>query len=430
MTWDDDILLGFPEPKYRIKEIIEDIYDGISVVWCFPYNVKTDAYVNNVFAMIAKDYALHIDSKDLEEDLSPWDFFPEVYDWCQGQERGLHINTILGPEFPDMLLIKGIDRVCDKNKDEWARFIQGVSQKAKNEQRDSSKSSKSLLIPCSNIDFISRLSFDVFLRDHWFWGWYGCNELRLIIRTLYRKEFPSYPEMLWGESVFAELAGTDYELFNWLCENVPVNSSLESVFECLVYYSRQKSLTINNNFQEVISLTGINKDRKPGSEGMLRPPEKLKHAWNEGIVAWNPDDGAHIVSTYLAIANEYSKLGHRVWRGQSRLLLPILDALRQQVCQYMRNRFSSWLTFCHRVHSESAYNQNNETDYKLVLEFGDIERFLTENGDNSTKHRQLKTNIVSLRKVRNTLAHYETIEWERFCRTIMIVDQIVSLIAY
>jgi hypothetical protein len=74
--------------------------------------------------------------------------------------------------------------------------------------------------------------------------------------------------------------------------------------------------------------------------GLARvPPVELRRFWANGLVNQTAEYGLEINTAALASIDRREAVAHRVWRGEAALLLPLLDALRLDLCTLLAKDF-------------------------------------------------------------------------------------------
>lgn len=138
---------------------------------------------------------------------------------------------------------------------------------------------------------------------------------------------------------------------------------------------------------------------------------------------WNDGDGVFIHSATLALQGDTATLEHRIWRGQARVLLPLLDRVRQEICDYLKRNFQQeWIAFCETKSNHCLPGdvscQNGIAEHSVIVDFFRL---------NESKNRvlqQLRRPVDNLRLARNNLAHYEPLGWLHFSQVINEVKKV------
>src|SRR5690606_30295850 len=74
------------------------------------------------------------------------------------------------------------------------------------------------------------------------------------------------------------------------------------------------------------------------------PPVAGRRLWLEGLLDKDRYEGICLHSAAAALRGDTHLVEHRIWRGQARTLLPVLDAVRLEVCEYLSDRHAAWRT--------------------------------------------------------------------------------------
>ncbi len=74
-----------------------------------------------------------------------------------------------------------------------------------------------------------------------------------------------------------------------------------------------------------------------------RPPPAMMALWAHGALSYTSEHGIELHSAALAALGRDHDVHHRLWRGQSTLLLPLLDDVRLRLCDHLTAQYgSSW----------------------------------------------------------------------------------------
>ena len=140
------------------------------------------------------------------------------------------------------------------------------------------------------------------------------------------------------------------------------------------------------------------------------PPESLRKLWASGGLAFTEEYGAEIHPAMLAICGRRDAIEFMLWRGQAELLLPMLNEIRMKVCAELAASFGKdWPT---------RWRQANDATNHLNAELGfidDLFRFVGDGrGHSLNAARHLKPLVSLARRLRNKIAHNETVPFARF----------------
>lgn len=416
-----------PEPKRRRLEVTRDLCSGRSIIWLFPKTVKQEPLVQLIRDdFIRHDILGHVLKVEPNATL-PGSYIAQQYGIATTPGQKIHAKDLVTNQgLPDVIIIQGLDILTYDELRIWAKFIVDWSQAAKVCDAIGNYP-KALLFLTSCYDILKPIKTDVYLGVYWFWGYLSTQELQLLGRASALERGFSYEELLWVQSVIVELAGCDPELLLWAIDNR--NVTLENYLDVLNKFAIRRGWSSKWLLENT---KGINVPLS--SENLQRPdpPIHLRLLWQQGIIEWDTDNGVVMHSAALALLQDTLELEHRIWRGQAKSLLPILDGRRLEVCRFLNRNFPEWKRFC-----DEAGENNHES--KLLLhgsyreptaEYGTIIKFLTYIATGSSRkwrdYRNLRDSVHCLRQARNYLAHYTPLEQKQFANVISQTTQIQS----
>lgn len=239
------------------------------------------------------------------------------------------------------------------------------------------------------------------LSIHWWWGFPSSLEVRLACRFDSQSVAADEAANRWREQVLPAIAGTDFGLAEHLWD--AVLESTEEVVRNLEEYARLKGLTHPPEQQ----IYEFNVPRSSSS-----PPSSIWEQWASGNILSTPEYGAEYHPALLAHCGRRIDVEQRLWRGQSELLLPILNYVRIKICDSLTETFGEdWPINPHRPQTD--YEVEAVADNPRGAEFGHIEYLLKYIPRFKDKSDLLQ--IVSLsRTLRNEIAHYRLVDFTEF----------------
>ena len=239
------------------------------------------------------------------------------------------------------------------------------------------------------------------LSIHWWWGFPSSLEVRLACRFDSHNVAADEAANRWREQVLPAIAGTDFGLAEYLWD--AVLESTEEVVRNLEEYARLKGLTPLPDQQ----MYEFNVPRSSSS-----PPSSIWEQWASGNILSTPEYGAEYHPALLAHCGRRTDVEQRLWRGQSELLLPILNYVRIRICDSLTESFGEdWPINPHRPQTD--YEVEAVADNPRGAEFGHIEYLLKYIPKFRDKSDLLR--LVSLsRTLRNEIAHYRLVDFTAF----------------
>ncbi|GAW94362.1 hypothetical protein [Calderihabitans maritimus] len=424
-------LMHFPEAKRKWQGVAEDLRRGRSVIWMFQDKFDMDLVCNMVIDECERYYGMSNKVISLEDtDLLPGTVIAQSCGKKTLPGKVEQAEELMDCEdLPDLIVITGLDKLSSNDLTLWAGFIRDWAQAAKTADAKG-KLPKALLIPSRSTELLQKVQEDIFLTSHWFWGWTSGGELQLVARSISRERGLSYKESLWVETVFVELAGTDPMLLFWLLNQSEIGMPRMKIFSSLRQFAEKQGWEKSWVDKHKDALTSVSAGYYYNNGPVEAPPTELRSLWQAGLVDWHVEEGLAVHSAVLAVMGDEDKLDHRIWRGQARILFPILDSKRHEVCHYLQRGFKDWPAFCSK-YNQSYHNSSfvEEKSVTPIAEFNEIVKFLKEQSQKFGRYRNLKRQINNLRKARNTLAHYVPLEWEHFSLIIDEMERMYEFIA-
>ena len=217
----------------------------------------------------------------------------------------------------------------------------------------------------------------------------------------------------WADAVYAELAGFDLELVEWLWDRSPDNDAdLGAVLQEYAH-SRGWGRLVR---PELLGLVrDANRIPREVSRSCLEPRRELWDAWLAGLVAVIPPGGVELHSSALALLGRDEDLQHRVWRGQVRTIMPVLDSARVALCSRLTDAFGPhWTHFRAPVDTTSVSGDPNQP----VTEWGHLQAVWHSQQVESTHLARHRDEVLSFWKARNDLAHHRVLRRQRFRRVL------------
>ncbi|HHT70626.1 MAG TPA: hypothetical protein GX016_03475 [Firmicutes bacterium] len=416
-----------PEPRRRRLEIVRDLVAGRSIVWLFPRTVAQEPFVESIINDCARQ-GLHGHVLRVVPDRTlPGSCIAKQYriNTTPGQPVPAG-QLIVSQELPDFILLEGLDFLDDDQARLWVRFIDEWSQAAKASET-LGYYPRALLILTSNHELVQLIKTDVYLGVHWLWGYLSTQELQLIARAIALERGFSYESLLWVQSVLVELAGCDPELLIWLIDNG--NVTLDNYLNVLGTFAEQRGWS-----HEWLQDTKTEIGALPTRLDLQRPdpPFNLRPMWQQGIIEWDVDEGVVMHSAALALLQDELALEHRIWRGQAKALLPILDGRRLQICRFLDRSSHDWRKFCNYANENGWERSLSPHSGEPIAEYGTIVDFLKDAKINAPRRwrdrRSFGERVNCLRLARNSLAHYTPLQKEQFTTVVGQLTQICKLV--
>lgn len=297
------------------------------------------------------------------------------------------------PTFPDVLHLTQIDALESSDRRAWLELVKSWSS-ATHRRTNSGKPKKSLVIILNSPAYLP--TTDLFL-DRLFASAPSPIELRLLCTRFTRQSDTA--SKLWREALLPELAGQDAELLDIL-EELDDESliDLDRLKDLLTAYGERLAWD-----RELSTIGGSHLPEDPLPE-TLKPP--WLSLWSKGIICRSGEHSWTYHSAFLAIQGRTDELKHRLWRGQARMLLPLLDEFRRSLCDLLSHRSPDWHVQIQRA------SLNGATTYPLggayEAEWSELAGPLERCG------RGIVAAADRARRIRNRIAHYDTVTFHEY----------------
>ena len=149
---------------------------------------------------------------------------------------------------------------------------------------------------------------------------------------------------------------------------------------------------------------------------LARPPATYQQLWAHGATVSTSEHGIELHPAALALLDEEYGLRHQVWRGQSELLMPVLDRARLALCAHFTNHYGAeWPLYDPPVREEDYYAVQTSP---LACEWNHL-RHLVKHCSAMSGERQWEKLIDLGWNLRNDMAHFRpvnVIQYEMICR--------------
>ena len=351
-------------------------------------------------------------------ELAPADFLRSALQVPVGSGTDIiTVQSLLSQiSFPDVLVIEGLDNLRAEYRQRWLRFFEEWVRFVST-QKDALVANKAFLI-LTRQDWYRSWTFQhPRLTVEWLWDCLSLLETRLFARMLCEQYGLDPAETLWAESVFAELALGDVHLLSELVGSDPFAGEISIIESVLLRYGKEHHWNAQ-------LLTDLGCDslaansHQPGGVNEPKPTGDVERLWSEGVLLWTPEQGREVHSSALALLGEQEALRHRVWRGQARVLFPLIDGARLQIAKVLETRLDriSLPVAAGGVHQEGRANW----EFSCLLALLDTIP--------NPWGRAVQQVTRELRYIRNNLAHYNPLSWERFRYLLSVLDRLGDLV--
>ncbi|HAY22926.1 MAG TPA: hypothetical protein DCY27_12355 [Desulfobacterales bacterium] len=144
----------------------------------------------------------------------------------------------------------------------------------------------------------------------------------------------------------------------------------------------------------------------------LQPTKEHWTLWSQGVLQWTPEYGFELHTAALAALGSPESVYHRFWRGQARLILPIIDQMRLELCSYLGGIYGrDWPLRWSQPQSKDDIEALKENP--MNVQWGYLCWCLDQLRPLNSAKRWLPL-VKDARKIRNELSHYRPIGFSQF----------------
>lgn len=416
----DNEVPELPSVRLLIEKLADDLANRRSVILLLPRGVNQDWIFKNLRTklfqrdLIYEEISLNNHEKNnncsatIAEKLN----FLNDQGYIPNNPQGL-----MKFSFPDVVLLKDTEFLSLQTTKQWLNFFSEWSR-LNHLNADVGKNQAALGLILSGESVSCEMpGSDIYLAVRYWWGTPSLLETRLLCRSTSTYMDKQHLSLLWRECVLSSISAGDLELLSYLWNKWKMNQNgLEAL---ILEYA--ESITLNrDDAQEAKEI--LDNEYKNVNLSLQYPPKNLIKSWGLGIVNFLPERGLSLQTMALALLDLWDEAKHRVWNGQSELLLPTIDAMRLQICNYLTRRYGqNWPTLW--VYPESndelaALQQNPSS-----CQWGHIAKIFST-APKLRKTKQLANTVKYLRYIRNEIAHFRPIKEYQFSKLVNLINKI------
>lgn len=407
-------VLRLPRPQRRLRRMADRLCEGHTVIWFLPGHAPMEELLTALEehfrerVEVASVYVPH--SVKWPEQWLMDRYRVEGDPWSEEAAEAL----LSCPDVPEVVVLRDLDRLHEDELKQWRRFLEDWAQINRRPNR-ALADRKAFLVPLADpraVAVFDELREDPLLDKVWYWGWVTSREVRVVAAECLRDRNQTGAAALWGEAVWAPLAGADLECFLWMVEEIHIDLPLEDLLARLQGYGEERGFSallgsLDGGEPSASFINGA-----PVGDGEREPVSGSQPLWLAGGLDWHDEGGYGLHSALLSMAGQQGPLLHRIWRGQTSVLLPMIDQYRIAVSWELAGYDRWWPEFLRQKLSAEDYEEDG-TPVELAAEFMHIIEFLDARARTAAQ-RELRRNVNAVRKTRNALAHYRPVEWPQF----------------
>ena len=320
-------------------------------------------------------------------------------------------NLLCCEDLPDVFYVHRIG-----GRKEWTEFIQGWARTCCNLRSSGQSKVPSICVIAKLRDF----AFDLPPRDpgislHWWWGFPSALEMRLACRIASNQYgSDSGASVQWREYVLPGLVSNDVQLAEHMWDQI-LNGTDHTLNGLVDYWKNVEDPSPADSVDDITEL--VKTIRTPYSVGQ-ELPETLRSLWAGGVLVYTPEYGLEIHPALLAYGAHRTSVEHMLWRGQSELLLPIVNEVRLRVCEDLTNTYGpNWpIRWVPPSHDQDLAEVIRSP---LGTELSHVNYLLQSLGVRNPRHDLYQKKFVAdlvlrAKNVRNEIAHYNPVALKDF----------------
>lgn len=409
----EQLAYSLPSTQSFVRAITDDDYNGVKIV-LLPDNLSRE--------MVGRLIRNRIDALKLAASrlfdpgqASPVSASAKAMNATWPSPRTLRtVNNLLRCEdLPDILYVHRIGP-----RQAWIEFIENWAREYRRLWTSGNSGIPSLCVIAKLKDFDFVLPEPTLgLSFHWWWGFPSMLEVRLSCRIASEQFGGDDPATSrWREYVLPGLVGGDVQLaehmWNWVLGDT--DQAMTGLAE---YWDHLEHAGISDSIDDAIEVV---KTARGAYDGGQELPQHLWRLWAGGGLVYTREYGLEVHPALLAHHERRTSVEHMLWRGQSELLLPIVNEIRLNVCQDLTATYGSdWPVMWVPPYSDDEVEEVKRSP--LGTELGHVNYLLQNLGIPNPLHdlyqkRFLGDLVLVAKTVRNEIAHYNPISCRDFAR--------------
>ena len=324
------------------------------------------------------------------------------------------VNNLLPCEnLPDILYVHRIGP-----KLAWTEFIEDWAREYRRLRNSGNSAIPSLCVIAKLKDFDFVLPEPTpGLTFHWWWGFPSMLEVRLSCRIAseqFGRDDPATSR--WREYVLPGLVGGDVQLAEHMWGKV-LGDTDQAMRGLAEYWDRLEHTEVSGSIDDAIEVVKAHRGSYGGGREL---PQHLWRLWAGGGLVYTREYGLEVHPALLAHHERRTSVEHMLWRGQSELLLPIVNEIRLRVCQDLTETYGNdWPVKWVPPHFEHDIEEVSRSP--LGTELSHVNYLLQNLGMRNDRHdlcqkRFLGDLVLKAKTVRNEIAHNNPVECQDFAR--------------
>ena len=407
----EHLAYSLPSSQAFINAITDDNGDGVKVV-LLPDNVSREMVgrlVRNRLDSLRFDVSILFHPGEA----SPVSASANAMNAAWPSPRTLRTvqNLLRCENLPDLFYVHRIG-----SKSAWTEFIESWAREYSALRASGNAAIPFLCVIAKLKDFDFALPEPVpGLSFHWWLGFPSMLELRLACRLASEQHSDDDPAAArWREYVIPSLAGSDVQLAEYMWDSVLGDT--DHVIDSLTQYWESLERSEGSNSLDE-AMEAVESQGEAYTHGQ-KLSQHLHRLWADGGLIYTKEYGLEVHPGLLAYRDQRASVENMLWRGQSELLLPIVNEIRFKVCRDFTATYGVDWPFKWARPSHS-YDTEDSSDLHLGAELGHI-NYLLQNirmGDYNhdlSKKRFLSNLVREAKALRNQIAHNNPISYQEY----------------
>lgn len=404
--------LQLPSIQQFIDNLEQDLIDRRSTLIILPSQFTSIDIWSSLRARLSHNgfFFKEISLFDIEETKYPAVAIAELLgvDWNSATRQSSVTDMIASMGHFDILQLYGFEKLSASRQEDWITFLTSWA-------RDAHTIANTGRVPVAICIITSAESIlpcvpesDLYLAIHWWWSFPSALETHLLCR-LSNTTNDWNAAAQWREELLPTIVGNDISLIEYLWDKAHLD--VEILMTNLCCFANER-----NWDRETLKSWGVEEFIVNPNHSLksltTSPPKKWQDLWAHGAVSWTPEYGLELHISALAILGRKNEIVHRLWRGQSRLLLPLIDQVRLTLCDYLTKIYGvDWPIRWERPASDEEYELVSKDP--LACQWGYLD-WMLKNCTYLRTERQFLP-VASLgRSIRNEIAHYRPVAFGDF----------------
>ena len=423
-----DLLMQMPSVQQFLNALLDDLSERRSLLVLLPAEMEAiDLWYAIEGRLVRRDF--HIEEIVLPA-LPTETSLPVALgkalnvQWPEDSSPRSIANLMISKGLPEIIYLTGFDELSEPAQTTWLAFLSEWAQVSKNLSDRESPGPPALILFAQGSAFPPQIpESDLHLSIHYWWGFPSALEVQMLCRLANASD-ERPPLHRWREHLIPSIVGNDISLAGHLWDHLHLDC--EQLLPLLQSFGEQRGWTLQN-----LQTWGVEELLPTLTSNETRPSRNLSSRWHQlwtyGVLNWTPEYGIEIHTAALALLSRAEALQHRLWRGQTSLLFPLIDNLRLTICDHLSGQYGRdwpvWLS-PHDEKEDRAVRDN-----PLVCQWGHLARLL-KNCVSLRRERLLLPVVNLTSQMRNDLAHYRPVtlrDFENLWREIRQLQQKIKI---